>query len=305
NFLLCHGCVYKHITYDNFWITQKVAPRGNPTRYTLRGCLLLSHRYNHAVCIYINGKDFFGGVKIIQRLPWKRRKGESDSYCLKTIPFLLLLFEPEPRMKLIIRRRIVAPFIHEKIGRRAHYGTYIHFSIFVPLYVPCNRGLSATTENFLETRKNTHNFFAQPGNRTRDPLPGSRSCDFHSIKAAVSFEYSLKPAHPCTASYLFLSNAMSRLFIPEEVSRGAHYATYCRYTMYTQFFTIFVKSLASCYYWEGFDKPKKKTVILSSTRESNPRPLDRQSHLQPLDQRGSHTYFSSGIINVMSIMSKN
>ncbi|KAF9799019.1 hypothetical protein SFRURICE_017734 [Spodoptera frugiperda] len=48
-FLLCRGCIYKHIishTNDthtqnnNLWITQRVAPCGNRTRYTLSGSQL-------------------------------------------------------------------------------------------------------------------------------------------------------------------------------------------------------------------------------------------------------------------------
>uniref|UniRef100_A0A2H1W012 SFRICE_016934 n=1 Tax=Spodoptera frugiperda TaxID=7108 RepID=A0A2H1W012_SPOFR len=38
-----------------------------------------------------------------------------------------------------------------------------------------------------------------------------------------------------------------------------------------------------------FRKSKNSPVILCPTRGSNPRPLVRQSHLRPLDQRGSHT----------------
>ncbi|KAF9819047.1 hypothetical protein SFRURICE_000712 [Spodoptera frugiperda] len=38
---------------------------------------------------------------------------------------------------------------------------------------------------------------------------------------------------------------------------------------------------------EKFSKTEKSPVVLRPTRESNPRPLARQSHLQPLGQRGS------------------
>ncbi|KAF9815191.1 hypothetical protein SFRURICE_006755 [Spodoptera frugiperda] len=41
----------------------------------------------------------------------------------------------------------------------------------------------------------------------------------------------------------------------------------------------------------NFRKTEKSPVILRPTRESNPRPLARQSHLRPLDQRCRHYYY--------------
>ncbi|KAF9805131.1 hypothetical protein SFRURICE_013324 [Spodoptera frugiperda] len=43
--------VHMHMTprHNNLWITQRVAPCGNPTRYTLHDSQLPSYRTNRAV----------------------------------------------------------------------------------------------------------------------------------------------------------------------------------------------------------------------------------------------------------------
>ncbi|KAF9817188.1 hypothetical protein SFRURICE_013976 [Spodoptera frugiperda] len=52
---------------------------------------------------------------------------------------------------------------------------------------------------------------------------------------------------------------------------------------------------------EKFSKTENSPVILRPTRESNPRPLARQSHLQPLGQRGSLIVYKEVTGNLSSV----
>ncbi|KAF9794708.1 hypothetical protein SFRURICE_019586, partial [Spodoptera frugiperda] len=54
----------------------------------------------------------------------------------------------------------------------------------------------------------------------------------------------------------------------------------------------------------NFRKSEKSPPIFCPTRESNPKPLLRQSHLQPLDQRGSrHNYYKEHRQSYLNIRS--
>uniref|UniRef100_A0A2H1VW78 SFRICE_021576 n=1 Tax=Spodoptera frugiperda TaxID=7108 RepID=A0A2H1VW78_SPOFR len=139
-------------------------------------------------------------------------------------------------------------------------------------------GLSPVSWVRLQTYKFTHTQDTQTqnnnlwitqrvvpcGNRTRDTLHGSQL-----------------PSHR--------ANLTSRL-----LSRRGRQRCSLRHVMplynVHPLFTICVVSPILRTTTEIFSE--KSPVILCPTRESDPRPLARQSHLRPLDQRGSHIYFS-------------
>ncbi|KAF9794909.1 hypothetical protein SFRURICE_005144 [Spodoptera frugiperda] len=73
---------------------------------------------------------------------------------------------------------------------------------------------------------------------------------------------------------------MLRSFIPEGVGRGAHYGMWCAHCQILGTFPDSVLPL------RNFRKIENSPAILHPTRESNPKPLSRHSHLQPLGQRG-------------------
>ncbi|KAF9799020.1 hypothetical protein SFRURICE_017735, partial [Spodoptera frugiperda] len=50
----------------------------------------------------------------------------------------------------------------------------------------------------------------------------------------------------------------------------------------------------------NFRKTEKSPIILRPTRESNPRPLAQQSHLQPLGHRGSLKCLLNNLLTILS-----
>uniref|UniRef100_A0A2H1VAM9 SFRICE_024109 n=1 Tax=Spodoptera frugiperda TaxID=7108 RepID=A0A2H1VAM9_SPOFR len=78
-------------------------------------------------------------------------------------------------------------------------------------------------------------------------------------------------------------------FIPEGVGRGVttrNAAIQCTPTFHHFCYKSHVIG-DSVLIPRNFRKSERSPVILCPTRESNPRPLVRRSHLRPLDQRGS------------------